>query len=462
MKRNILIGLLLLISINFFGQSFQRSGSAFLRIGSSFLSTAPAVVDTTFGGQIIADHTVVDKYSEIPQRWIDTVKTMWLTMPGESHSEAYRVGLSNLATAEPKYAANVTLTGTPEAKTATHLRASRATWGDINNPSGWIYDYGEEDWCCLINYPTYTFNQTAVDRTKAGIKYAYDNNLEIGAMGFAQCYDDGRNLAYSYIRATKEYMAYCASQGYKTKMFFTTGPIDDYMASGADGWEQYNKWKIIRDSVAVNPTWPLFDYADILSHDNNGTETTTTYDSHTFPVITPTNQGTQGIGHIDAIGALRLAKAMWWMLARLSGWDGNPNEAEVNNMISNGSFSSVTGWIIQGTTPTTNIADGVLHYTNEYGRDVDQEHGAMITPFKSSTNYKMTFTTANNSSTGVLIEVWLEDSYSKLVNEAAYPNGSHEVTFTTPAEIGTYSGLRLIFNGGGSADIDNIVLTEVL
>ena len=28
------------------------------------------------------------------------------------------------------------------------------------------------------------------------------------------------------------------------------------------------------------------------------------------------------VGHIGTNGALRLAKALWWMLARLAGWDG--------------------------------------------------------------------------------------------------------------------------------------------
>ena len=36
--------------------------------------------------------------------------------------------------------------GTPEAYTTSNLRASRATWGDYNNATGWIYSYGEEDW----------------------------------------------------------------------------------------------------------------------------------------------------------------------------------------------------------------------------------------------------------------------------------------------------------------------------
>ena len=33
-------------------------------------------------GQIIADHTVVDKYDDIPQYYIDEVKKMWLSYPG--------------------------------------------------------------------------------------------------------------------------------------------------------------------------------------------------------------------------------------------------------------------------------------------------------------------------------------------------------------------------------------------
>jgi predicted alpha/beta-fold hydrolase len=38
---------------------------------------------------------------------------------------------------------------------------------------------------------------------------------------------------------------------------------------------------------------------------------------------TPANCGTEQTGHITYVGAERLAKAMWWMLARIAGWDGN-------------------------------------------------------------------------------------------------------------------------------------------
>jgi len=37
--------------------------------------------------------------------------------------------------------------------------------------------------------------------------------------------------------------------------------------------------------------------------------------------ITSKNLGYISIGHIGSAGAIRLAKAMWWMLPRIAGWD---------------------------------------------------------------------------------------------------------------------------------------------
>lgn len=273
-------------------------------------------------GQIIADHRVVDKYNQIPQQYIDEVKKMWLVYAGESHSEAIRYGLNALESLDSKFAVSIKESGTPEAATSANLRSSRGTWGDINNAEGWIYHYGEEDWCTYADYPAYTYNPDAVARTKAGIAYCNTNNLTIGAMAFGHCYDDGKNLAFSYIRATKEYIAFCRDNGYATKIFFTTGPVDGYMASGSSGYDQYLKWQIIRDSVNNDATRYFFDYADILSYNNSGELKTATYDGHTFPVIHPDNEGGAYTGHIGSVGAIRLAKAMWWLLARMQGWNG--------------------------------------------------------------------------------------------------------------------------------------------
>ncbi|MCZ2337460.1 MAG: hypothetical protein LC127_04530 [Chitinophagales bacterium] len=59
------------------------------------------------GGPIIANHTVVDKYDDIPQRWIDSVKTMWVSIAGESHSAAYRTGVQLLENQNSKFAVSI-------------------------------------------------------------------------------------------------------------------------------------------------------------------------------------------------------------------------------------------------------------------------------------------------------------------------------------------------------------------
>ena len=100
--------------------------------------SAPAAPQGSETNQfIIADHTVVDRYTDIPQQWIDEVKKMWVDIPGESHASGYRIGLEHLQTLDPRFPANASDSGEPEVYTPTHLRVSGATWGDVNSASGW-------------------------------------------------------------------------------------------------------------------------------------------------------------------------------------------------------------------------------------------------------------------------------------------------------------------------------------
>ncbi len=305
--------------------------------------------------QIIADHSVVDKFDDIPQEYIDKVKEMWVVVAGESHSQAYRTGLLLLESLNSKYSVSVVEGGTPEGYTTANLRASRATWGDYGTASGWIYNYGEEDWFT---------NSTAIARTKAGIAYCNTHNLSIAAIGFGWCWDHidytpsstydpvygcrwwgtsnngpegarawgldagdysitGNSVSLdTYLSVTQSYIDYCSANGYSTKVFFTTAPVDGRYATGESGYQGWLKMERIRDYVRQDNSRILFDYADILCYDDNGAGTTTTWNGHTYPVITPTNLGDGTIGHIGSAGALRLGKAMWWMLARIAGWNG--------------------------------------------------------------------------------------------------------------------------------------------
>ncbi len=315
-------------------------------------------------GPIIADHTVVVRYQDIPQPYLDLVKRMWANIPGESHSCGCRIGCRLLEGQDSRYAVNVTESGPPEAYTDQHLRLSRATWGDLTHNAGWIYGYGEEDW--------YTSAQ-AIAQTKRHLTECHSQGLVIAATGFGWCWDmtwhnspdggidpvhqvrwagssvggpegdlpwglDAADSALTgnsvcmdtYLNAVEQYIAHCKANAFSTRVFYTTGPVDGGGNTGESGYQRYLKHEYIRDYVRASSDGILFDYADILTWGDDGVQNTTTWVDHggterVFPFIHDDNMldldgsYTEDGDHIGERGALRLAKALWWMLGRLAG-----------------------------------------------------------------------------------------------------------------------------------------------
>jgi hypothetical protein len=269
--------------------------------------------------QIIADHTVVARYDDIPQAWIDEVKKMWVTFPGESHSEDAQMGMLALEASNATFAVSSPVSGNPEAYTDTNLRYSTVTWGDLDNATGWIYDdCGEEDW--FVSAP-------AIAHTKVGLSYCNTGGLTLNATGFSWCWDyitDDGSDTDAYLAATQDYISYCTTNSLPTKIFFSTSPS----AAGGILPPSYNyilylRNEEIRDYVKANNTRVLFDYGDILAYNDAGVLTTESDGTHTYPAYNTDNDGGAAQVHIGSVGGIRLAKAMWWMLARMAGWDGN-------------------------------------------------------------------------------------------------------------------------------------------
>jgi hypothetical protein len=130
----------------------------------------------------------------------------------------------------------------------------------------------------------------------------------------------------TYLNASIDFINYCKTNNYVTKIVFTTCPVDNNesegLYSGARGYQGHIKQEYIRSFVKADTSRILFDYADILCYDDDGKQTTSSWNGHTFPSITSANLGDTSIGHIGATGAIRLAKAQWWLLARIAGWNG--------------------------------------------------------------------------------------------------------------------------------------------
>jgi len=140
----------------------------------------------------------------------------------------------------------------------------------------------------------------------------------------------------TYLNAVEQYIAHCETNGYATVIVFTTGPVDGNSGT-ENGFQREIKHNYIRNYVAQDPSRILFDYADILCWSNAGVQNIVTWNDGGTPrthaqihsenmmdydaswnLIAYTEDG----DHIGEVGALRLAKAMWVMLALIAGWDG--------------------------------------------------------------------------------------------------------------------------------------------
>lgn len=78
----------------------------------------------------------------------------------------------------------------------------------------------------------------------------------------------------------------------------------------------------LRAYAAARPI-VLFDIADILSTDPAGLPCFDNQDQGIEAICADYTNEVNG-GHLNSLGRLRMAKAYWWLMARIAGWDGTP------------------------------------------------------------------------------------------------------------------------------------------
>lgn len=308
-----------------------------------------AFVTLSNHGQIIADHRAVDDFENIPAEYISEVKKMMVAFPGESHSAALRIGMELLEAMDATYACNV---AKGEAYTDQYVRVENYGWiGEDTWFTWYAYNEGDRPYSPSMEIKNMMSNYYASDHpvTALGFGWCYDmlrtNQSDLtdpdygvswygssgggpdGDLGWGLDEDDyaltgNRVSLQSYFGAMEEYAMHSQSNAYGTKMVYTTGPVDSNASywMGESGYQGHLKHEAIRDYVKADQTRILFDFADILCHDDNGNLSTQTWNEHTYPNISYYNEVPTAEYHISEAGAVRLAKAQWWMLARIAGW----------------------------------------------------------------------------------------------------------------------------------------------
>ena len=226
-------------------------------------------------GQIIADHTVVDKYDEIPQQYIDAVKKMLVDIAGESHSQGYRTGMTLLEAFDSRFQVTTYDESIPS-YSAQYLRLGRhTTVGEAifytsqtavnsykshitsQNSSGNPYSVMGFGWCwdmTWTNAPGGTEDPVHNVRWAGSSDGGPNGNLRWGLDNGDQALTGNSVCMDTYLNAVEQYIQHCANNGYTTKIIFTTGPVDDgdgTMAGTENGFQREIKHDYIRNYVTV-------------------------------------------------------------------------------------------------------------------------------------------------------------------------------------------------------------------
>jgi hypothetical protein len=322
-----------------------------IALAGQLLSCDPLDVGGPAGGQIIADHTVVDRYADIPQEYIDTVKTWLVDAAGESHSAAYRDGMISLEGTDGRFDAQTFTSGFPASAGALRLGSHDSVgeedfWTNaaaIANIKSIISDQHDSGNPINVIFQAWCWDFTVGSTAGAGGTNARDpeyhcrwygstvggpDDDHIWGLDDADSAITGNSLSLSsYLETVEEYRSYCRANGYVCEPVFSTGPVDGNNGSNQEiGYQREVKHDYIRNYVKGDADRVLFDYADIMCYNDDDEPAEFTWSDggtpRTFRGIHPDNTLGAETGHIGSVGAVRLAKAMWWMLARMAGWDG--------------------------------------------------------------------------------------------------------------------------------------------
>ncbi len=238
---------------------------------------------------ILINHFSIDEFDKIPDQFLSKASDLKLLFRHASVGENIRYGLEclygNYSNRRPN---------------------SCSSFFDLKyDSSNWVFQYrGNDGW---------------IDKVKDFVTESQSQNENFDVFMFTLGYLDGfdgmtypvisdpENFQTRYIDPLEELEAQ-----YPQKIF-----VWWTMSLAQEGHENTTNFnQMLRDYAEQNDKI-LMDLADIESHDLNGNPC---LDSSGTPVICGIYTDEKQSGHLNEVGRERVAKAFWYMMARISSW----------------------------------------------------------------------------------------------------------------------------------------------
>ncbi|MCP3891423.1 MAG: hypothetical protein GY702_21545, partial [Desulfobulbaceae bacterium] len=280
-----------------------------------FLIIFLQVVPVAFADGIIIDHTCTD-LNRIPDYWLEQAKNLTLHYAHTSHGSQIISGISNLETLYPKYSVAIresSAAGLPAVESPPALR---------------IYDGNPPE--TYITPDDYWQGESGKNRTRAVVNTG-DYNFSM----WSWC--SQADSSESYIQEYLDTMAQFEVEYPNMRFIYITGHLNGTGSSG----NLHIRNEQIRDYCRTNDK-VLFDFADIERYDPDGTDyldlagtDSCGYSSGNWAeewcAANPDSDlcDSCSCSHSRALNCNVKARAFWWMMARLAGW--NPEGTPVAN-----------------------------------------------------------------------------------------------------------------------------------
>jgi hypothetical protein len=266
-----------------------------------------------FSQPIIIDHNCIDVLQIQPSVIDDVKANIRFQWCGQSHSGQIPCGLEVLEGLYPQFNSQVQEMVLPTAQDAMNVY--------IGNQG-----FDAPGQCCTSITPEgYWVPPTGPEWTNDCLTY----NPTLNVSGFLWCWQLESNNA-AYVQAYLNQMEIFEQQYPNVTFVYTTANAQAY---GEAGLTRHTNNEIIRNyCIAHNKV--LFDFGDIDCW-YNGVQNTTTFNGVTYPVQSNAFDG-QVCGHVNLLGAEYKARAIWWMMAMIRGFNASGNQAPI---ITNQTFS---------------------------------------------------------------------------------------------------------------------------